>query len=205
MAEAGGNADAARMIARESPRPAAAATDKRERILLRPASEADSGFLFDVYASTRAEELALVNWSSTQRDAFVTMQHRAQDAHYRTHFPDARFAVIESDGRPAGRLYVARQGDEIRILDIALLPEYCGRGIGTTLLRTLQAEARSTGKQVVLHVERHSRARHLYLRLGFVPVEEKGMHLRMEWAATARPEDPFTRSRKEIACGGGVS
>jgi len=179
------------------------ARTEREHVVLRPAGAADAGFLLEVYASTRAEELALLDWSGAQKDAFVTMQHRAQDTHYRTHFPDARFEVIESDGRAAGRLYVARQGDEIRILDIALLPDYRAHGIGTTLLRALQAEARSTGKRVVLHVERHSPARHLYLRLGFVPLEEKGVHLRMEWGATTPPDEPFTHSHnKEIACGG---
>ena len=42
---------------------------------------------------------------------------------------------------PVGRLYVARWSDEIRIVDIALLPAFCNRGLGTTLVRALQAEA----------------------------------------------------------------
>ena len=147
---------------------------------LRPASADDRDFLLQVYASTREEELRLLDWSAEQKAAFVRMQFEAQDAYYREHYEPATFDVIEVDGVPAGRLYVARWENELRIVDIALLPQYRGRGIGTDLLRALLDEASRAGKRVSIHVERNNPARRLYERLGFRPVGEQGVYLLLE-------------------------
>jgi ribosomal protein S18 acetylase RimI-like enzyme len=92
----------------------------------------------------------------------------------------AAFDVILVDGQPAGRLYVSREDDEIRIVDIALLPEYCNRGIGTTLLKGLQSEAAAAGKPLRIHVERFNPALRLYERLGFRQIDDRGVYLFME-------------------------
>ena len=136
-----------------------------------------------MYASTREEELRLVDWSDAQKAAFVRQQFEAQDAYYRENYDPATFDVIEVDGEPAGRLYVARWEDEIRIIDIALLPEHRGCGVGTALLRELLDEAAEAGKRLSIHVELNNPAQRLYERLGFAPVEERGVYLLME----ARP------------------
>jgi len=137
-------------------------------LTLRPALAADRELLLRVYASTRAEELAVVPWSDAQRDAFLRQQFDAQDRYWRAQRPHATFDVIELDGRPAGRLYVDRSGDEeIRIVDIALLPEFRGCGAGSTLLAGLLREGDARGVPVTIHVERGNRARTLYERLGF--------------------------------------
>jgi ribosomal protein S18 acetylase RimI-like enzyme len=149
-------------------------------ITLRPAGASDRDVLLRIYASTREEELRLVDWSADQKAAFARMQFEAQDAYYREHYHPVTLDVIEIDGEPAGRLYVARWEDEIRIIDIALLPDYRGRGIGTTLISALVAEAAATGKRLSIHVELHNPARRLYERLGFVSVEERGLYLLME-------------------------
>lgn len=141
--------------------------------MLRPVATADAPFLRRVYASTREDELAVVPWSDEERDAFLRHQFDAQDAHYRT-YVDADFSVIEADGQPAGRLYVARWADEIRIMDIALLPEHRRKGIGSELLRALLAEGAATGRPVTIHVERNNPARALYERLGFVQRSDEG-------------------------------
>jgi ribosomal protein S18 acetylase RimI-like enzyme len=135
---------------------------------LRPVGPGDDELLLRVYASTRELELAAVAWSDEQRDAFLRQQCSAQATHWRQARPDARWDVIEVDGHAAGRLYVDRAPDEIRIVDIALLPEFRGAGIGTALLREILAEADERGVSVTLHVERANRARHLYERLGFL-------------------------------------
>jgi ribosomal protein S18 acetylase RimI-like enzyme len=137
-----------------------------------------------VYASTRAEELAVTDWSEEQKTQFLRQQFTAQDAHYRAHYPSAEFSVIEREGLPIGRLYVDRWTKEIRIMDIALLPEHRGAGIGTTLLRELQEEARAAGKSLSIHVEKFNPALRLYERLGFRPIEDKEVYLLMEWRAS---------------------
>ncbi|HEX7049913.1 MAG TPA: GNAT family N-acetyltransferase [Longimicrobiales bacterium] len=149
------------------------------KIELRDAAPDDRAFLYRVYASTREEELAAVPWSGEQKEAFIRMQFEAQDRYYREHYADASFQVVLVDGEAAGRLYVARWPDEIRIVDIALLPEHRGRGIGTALLEALLAEADAAGRPVSIHVEQYNPARRLYARLGFREVEDRGVYVFM--------------------------
>jgi ribosomal protein S18 acetylase RimI-like enzyme len=148
---------------------------------LRAATPEDEQFLHAVYAGTRAEELARVPWSEEQKRAFTNMQFAAQDADYRQHYPTAQYSIIEVQGVPAGRLYVDRCQKEIRIIDIALLPEHRRGGIGTKLLRELQDEARTAGKTLTIHVEKFNPALNLYRRLGFQQIEDKGVYLFLEW------------------------
>lgn len=150
-------------------------------VRLRSATAEDAEFLATVYASTRAEELAVTDWSAEQKAQFCRQQFTAQDAHYRQHYPTAEFAVIERSGAAIGRLYVDRWEKEIRIMDIVLLPAQRRAGIGTRLLRELQEEARAAAKALSIHVEKFNPARRLYERLGFRVKEDKGVHLLMEW------------------------
>jgi GNAT superfamily N-acetyltransferase len=148
---------------------------------LRPITPEDVPFLAAVYASTRWDELAPTGWSDEEKAVFCRRQFDAQSAHYRQHYPEASFEIIERDGAPIGRLYVARWEKEIRIVDISLLPEARGAGLGTRLLHDLQEAARSAGKSLTIHVERFNPALQLYQRLGFEQVEDKGVYLLMSW------------------------
>jgi ribosomal protein S18 acetylase RimI-like enzyme len=148
---------------------------------LRPVTPEDDSFLAAVYASTRAEELLVTGWSDQEKALFCRHQFDAQAAHYTANYPGASFQIIERSGVPAGRLYLARWEKEIRIVDITLLPEHRGAGIGTKLLKALQEEANRAGKKLSIHVERHNPALQLYQRLGFQEVEDKGVYLLMQW------------------------
>jgi ribosomal protein S18 acetylase RimI-like enzyme len=152
-------------------------------VSLRPITPEDESFLAGVYASTRADELAVTGWSEEDKAVFCRRQFDAQAAHYRENYPGALFQVIERDGVSIGRLYVAHWEREIRIVDISLLPEARGTGIGTKLLRDLQEEARLPGKTLTIHVERFNRALQLYHRLGFEQVEDKGVYLLLQWSS----------------------
>jgi ribosomal protein S18 acetylase RimI-like enzyme len=150
-------------------------------VSLRPITPADEDFLARVYASSRADELAITRWTEQLKADFCRTQFDAQSAYYAANYPGASFQIIERDGWPVGRLYVDRWEKEIRIVDITLLPEFRGSGIGTNLLRELQDEARRAGKSLTIHVERFNRALTLYHRLGFEQIEDKGVYLLMEW------------------------
>lgn len=149
-------------------------------VTLRPATDADLPFLSRLYASTREEELAGVDWPQEQKDAFARQQFEAQHAWYREQYAGASFDVVEVDGEPAGRLYVDRWPREVRIVDISLLPQHRGRGVGSALLAALFAEADAAAKPVSVHVERFNPALRLYGRLGFAFREDKGVYLLLE-------------------------
>ncbi len=153
---------------------------------LRPVTGRDRPFLVELYASTRADELAPVSWDDASKRAFIEHQFSAQDAHYRANYPGATLDVIEVDAEPAGRLYVHRGERDVRIMDIAVAPRFRGRGIGTALLRELIDEADATGRTLSIHVEMNNPARSLYDRLGFRPVGEHGVYRLLERPAGAQ-------------------
>lgn len=148
---------------------------------LRDEQEGDVFFLERLYASTRQEELAQSGWDAATRETFLASQFRAQREHYRRQYAKDQFQIIVQGQEPIGRLYVGRWRDEIRVIDIALLPQWRGRGIGTSLLRDVMREAALRRVPVRIHVETFNPARKLYERLGFVTIEDKGVYLLQEW------------------------
>jgi ribosomal protein S18 acetylase RimI-like enzyme len=148
---------------------------------LRPAGSGDAELLYRIYASTREDELAVVPWQAAQKEAFLRMQFAAQDRYYHATFPAASYDLIVSGEEVLGRLYVDRGEPAWLVLDIALLPEHRGRGIGARLLTDVLAEARAAAKPVQIHVERFNPAQRLYDRLGFRQIADEGVYLRLEW------------------------
>lgn len=150
---------------------------------VRPVQPDDAPFLLQLYASTRAEELALVPWSAEQRQAFVSMQFAAQQDHYRKQYPRAIHEIVLVNERPIGQLYVARLEHEMRIIDFTIMPEQRNAGVGSFLLRRLLDEAALAGKVVRIYVEDFNPSLRLFERIGFKPIAKEGMHLLMEWTA----------------------
>ena len=124
----------------------------------------------------------VLDWTEEMKAAFVRQQFEAQHVWYRDHYEGAQFDIILVDGAPAGRLYVHRRADEIRLVDITLLPDFRKGGLGTSILHDLMTEGRKAGKPVTIHVEVYNPAMKLYERLGFVPVEERGPYRLMKWS-----------------------
>jgi GNAT superfamily N-acetyltransferase len=154
-------------------------------VLLRPERPEDERFIFRLYASTRTEELAQVPWSDEQKAAFLDMQLRAQLTDYRRNYPDAEWLVMEFAGEPVGRLYLHRRDASHHVLDIALLPQQRGRGIGGAVIRALLDEAAGVGKPVTVHVEKYNPAMRLYRRLGFVTDQDQGVYDLMRRTASS--------------------
>jgi ribosomal protein S18 acetylase RimI-like enzyme len=155
-------------------------------ITFRPIGPDDEPFLYRVYASTRTEELAPLDWDAAQKEAFLRMQFNAQHRYYQEQFPDASFQIILADNRPVGRLYVQRCPEELHVIDVALLPEHRRASIGSALLNDLLAEADQAGLPVRIYVERFNPALHLYHRLGFTVIGDTGVYFHME-RGPARP------------------
>ena len=157
---------------------------------LRPATPADEHWQLAIYAGSRADEMALTGWPREQCAQFIAMQHRAQQQHYTQHFPGSVCHLILVGSAVAGRLWLDERAVYLHILDIALLPAWRGRGLGT---RCLQALA-DTGRGLSIQVEIHNPARRLYERLGFVAEgAPEGLYQAMRCPAA----NPQTRPQTE--------
>lgn len=152
-------------------------------VRLRAVEAADEPFLRALYRDVRSEELAVTGWDQSAKDAFCDSQFALQDRHYREHYPEAALLVIERDGVAVGRLYVDRVGERLQLMDLALVREARGKGLGSGLLAWLLDWARREGRDVGLYVEAGNPARRLYLRSGFADDSVEGPYLGMRWKA----------------------
>jgi ribosomal protein S18 acetylase RimI-like enzyme len=152
------------------------------RVELRPITPGDDQFLLSVYGSTRADELAQAEWVEGQKEMFLRWQFDLQRREYDARFPDAEYYVVQVDQVPAGRIWVGGDDQQVRLLEIGLLPEFQNRGIGTALLRRLMDEAAKRGK-VLRHMVFvfNNDGKRFYERLGFVTIEDLGAYQHMEW------------------------
>jgi len=150
-------------------------------VYLRPQQPGDEDFIYRLYASTRAQEFAHVPWNETQKEAFFRMQFLAQSRWYETAYAGAEHKLILRDEQPVGRIIVLRASQQLRLVDIALLPEHRNCGIGTVLMNELLAESRQSGTPIELQVLKGNPALHLYERLGFTRTGEDEMYYRMHW------------------------
>lgn len=155
-------------------------------VTLRPRTDDDCDFLRDVYVAYRWSELAATGWPEAVRLSFLHDQQRLQEAHYSQHYDGAAWGVIEVNGERAGRLYVLNTGLDLRIIDIAFLPQFCNQGIGGGLIEALQKQARRMGvAKVSIHVEHTNPAQRLYRRLGFEQTGSSGVYHLLEWPVAA--------------------
>lgn len=151
-------------------------------VSLRQVTPEDDEFLLAVYNSTRAEELAQVEWAPGQKESFVRWQFELQRKEYDTRYPDARYQVILVNDKPAGRIWTGEDETQIRLLDIGLLEQFQKCGVGTILLKQLIAEAIAKNKKLRHTVfVLNSNAHRFYERLGFVTIEDLGGYKHMEW------------------------
>lgn len=151
---------------------------------LRPATSEDEPFLLRLFATTRSDELALMNWDENQKEAFTAMQFKAQSRQYVMSYPHADNSVILLNEAPIGRLLVDRGEREFTLVDVSLLPTFRGAGIGTYLIKDLLLEAAAAAKPVKLSVWHSNPAKNLYERLGF-SAASNGVYCEMCWNPTS--------------------
>ena len=155
--------------------------DDSGEVALRAVQPSDEEFLLGVYAASRADEMALVDWDEAQKMAFLRSQFEAQAAQYRARFPDAEYSIILYKGTPVGRFWIGRTPEQIRLLDIAILPEFQNQGVGAVLLKSLLAESEAAGVPLRHMVfKMNTAALRFYERFGFSPIEDVGAYIHME-------------------------
>ncbi|MCP4379319.1 MAG: GNAT family N-acetyltransferase [bacterium] len=154
----------------------------KQQVAFRPITANDQDFLCRLYASTRQDEMAVVPWSEAEKEAFLNFQFTAQHKYYQEHFTQAAFDLILLNTEPIGRLYLDHRTEEFHIIDIALLPQYRGQGLGSKLMANILTEAETVGLPVRIHVEKNNPALRLYRRLGFTEIgDDEGVYYLMEW------------------------
>ena len=156
-------------------------------VALRLAAEADYDFMRRLYASTREEEMQHFPFDEAQKAAFLDAQFAAQFEHYTIHYPTCERNIVLEDGVPVGRLWIDEWRDQIRLVDIALMPEWRGSGVGSILLHQVLDRGVKAGKPVTIHVEAYNPALRLYQRLGFEKVDTNGVYLLMRWTPQGTP------------------
>src|SRR6266516_2018663 len=154
-----------------------------DRISLLPVTDADTSFLLELYQSSRGDDLRGLGGDDERISEFLTMQHEAQQRFDATEYKRPTEQVVLRDGELIGRMIYEPRENEIRCVDIALLPQHRNAGVGAYLIRQLQDEARRRNKPWRLQVIRFSRAVGLFERLGFQRISETGTHFQMEWTA----------------------
>jgi ribosomal protein S18 acetylase RimI-like enzyme len=149
----------------------------------RAATPPDEDFLCRLHRSTRETEVAAWGLPAEQQEALLLLQYKAQSAHYSRSFPSADHQIITIDGKSVGTTLVDRSADEIRLVDIAILPEHRNAGLGTALVRELLDESVACGKPMRLHVFKPSPAVRFYERLGFHRIGDDQVY----WVLEANP------------------
>lgn len=167
--------------------------DESGAVALRAVQPSDEDFLLGVYAASRADEMALVDWDEAQKRAFLRSQFEAQAAQYHARFPDAQYSIILYQGQPVGRFWIGRTPEQIRLLDIAILPEFQNRGVGAALLNSLLAESEAAGVPLRHMVfKMNTAALRFYARFGFSPIEDVGAYIHMERQPSTAQLPPAT-------------
>jgi ribosomal protein S18 acetylase RimI-like enzyme len=165
-------------------------------IRLDPIAPSDEPFLYQTFASTRSDEMALTGWNAQQQELFLRMQYDAQRTSYRMQMPDAEYWLIRRDEMAAGRLILHRTSEKIHVVDIALIPDFRGLGIGSELMQAIMQEASLAGKSIGLHVERFNPALRWYEQLGFTVIGSGPIYLEMVW----RPQSEILIANKQENC-----
>jgi RimJ/RimL family protein N-acetyltransferase len=151
---------------------------------LRPERDDDQAFRFRLFCDSRPAEFALLPLDPAAMAQLMRLQFQAQTVSYRADFASARFDIIELDHRPVGRIVVDRPGDQLHIVDQAIVPPLRNRGLGTTIMQALMDEARRIRLPLRLKVaSTNDPSMRLYLRLGLVPIATEPFYIEMEWRA----------------------
>jgi ribosomal protein S18 acetylase RimI-like enzyme len=162
-----------------------------EPIAFAPAGPDDTAALLDLFCRARGHDLGAADWPEAIRETTLRLQFEAQRRGYLERWPSAATLFLMRGGDRAGWLIVDRSGRAIHVLDVTILPERRGQGLGTSALRAVQDEAARDGRPVALSVLRTNiPAIRLYSRLGFEAAGADELNLHLEWRPAQKAPPP---------------
>lgn len=147
----------------------------------RPVQADDEPFLKSLFATTEYERLPLAKLEPSLVKKILRTEFNGHHQYFDQVDCEKSDALLLVNGQPVGRLIVLQNQDEIRLADLALMPEVRNRGLGTALIESLQVQARLSNRPLRLTVMKDSRARNFYRRMGFYKCDETETHLLLEW------------------------
>jgi GNAT superfamily N-acetyltransferase len=156
-------------------------------VALRPETAEDHSFLRELFLSVREEASGFRHLDPAKRTAVLEQQFAWQHEQYHAANPHGWFTIVTVSGKPVGRLYLDQRPDTFHIIDLSLLTEYRGHGIGAQLLKNVQAEATRTQLPIRLWVVADHLARSFYDRLGFRQIGSNDDRLHLEWQPLPPP------------------
>ncbi|WP_145949508.1 GNAT family N-acetyltransferase [Paenibacillus sp. Y412MC10] len=151
----------------------------------RPITSDDDAFQYELYISTRLEEITLWGWDEATAASFLHLQWLAQTKSYASQYPELNRQLVLVENRKAGRILISREDQAFHLIDIALLPAYQRQGHGASLILGLQREASQAGLPIQLSVAAGNQAKRLYERLGFRTSGTNGIYEQMEWRSSS--------------------
>ena len=150
-------------------------------VTLRPATEQDDGFLYDLFKAVRMPDFAHVTLPPEQLEGLMKMQYAGQKFSYSTQYPGPGHDIVMLDGAPVGRIWMSRSESEHLLVDIALLPAVQNRGIGGALLHDVLAAAKQAGVPVKCSVAvTNPGSLRFHQRLGFQIVARDELYYELE-------------------------
>lgn len=157
---------------------------------IRRPTPADGPWLLELFA-------AAVHGRELLPRELLLMQELAQRSQWSQRWGSAGESVVEFDGVPAARVWVAWTPSALRMLELSVASAFRGRGLGRRILADLCSAADSTGQAIKLTVDAENAvARHLYESLGFHlsidPVHVNGFSLLMTRIPEVTPEEMKT-------------
>lgn len=136
-------------------------------VALRLARAGDADFLLRLFMEARPW-LALAEGNRDFIHALYELQYRVMRTGQETGYPEHLDLLIEHLGDPVGRLVVNLGYSNWRIAELQIRSAAQGSGIGSTVMRRLQAAAARAGVPITLSTPVHGfETRQLYERLGF--------------------------------------
>lgn len=159
-----------------------------EQITTRPVRDSDEKLLFRLFACTMDEHKPGPDFPDEQWKPFVEQQYKLQTAHYKKEFYDGTFDVIEHRGQPVGRITVCRAKfdglQQIRLIDIIILPEFRKQGIARKVTEELQSESKESGAPIICCTSLCEGTLPHLKNLGFETIEEHELNPTFKWEAS---------------------
>lgn len=157
--------------------------ESRPDILARPVRDEDEPFLKALREENLSEKLLLdyTTLEEEEKRLLIGIQRTAQEKSLHSADWDKMQCLIEFRGEPAGVFWTFQDSEEILLADIVISSKFRNLGIGFAIIQSVQMESMQSKRPLRLHVEKENPAFHLYERMGFRPIEDRGFHLFMEW------------------------